>query len=132
MRDVFAETMTVRVAISFKRRRGRKRIIAPDGTELETATSSPEGEIDSALMKAIARAYRWQRMLEGGEYATLRELAKAERLDAAYVSRVLKLTLLSPSLFENALNGHQSTGLDLRKLARPIPVDWEEQACMFR
>ena len=132
MRDVPAETMTVRVPISFKRRRGRKRIVAPDGTELVPASSPPAGEIDSALVKAIVRAYRWQRMLESGEHATLRDLASAERLDVAYVSRVLRLTLLAPTLVEKSLDGRQATGLDLQKLARPIPVDWKEQDRMFQ
>ena len=122
--------LTVKVPIALARRRGRKRIIAPDGTEM--ATPAPAPSIDSALVKAIARAYRWQRLLECGMYSTLKELAAAERLDPAYVSRVLKLTLLAPSLVENALNGHQATGLNLQKLARPIPVDWEEQARIFR
>ena len=124
------KTLTVEVPIAHARRRGRKRIVAPDGSEMTTPAPAPS--IDSALIKAIARAYRWQRLLESGMYSTLKELAAAERLDPAYVSRVLKLTLLAPSLVENALNGHQTSGLDLQKLARPIPVDWEEQARIFR
>ena len=126
MRNIAADTITVKVPIAFKRRRGRKRILAPDGTEL--ASSPPAGGIDSALVKAIARAYRWQRMLENGDYATLRELAKAERLDAAYVSRMLKLTLLAPTLVEKALSGTQTGALDLYTLAKPLPPDWHEQA----
>ena len=131
MRDVPAATMTVRVPMSFKRRRGRKRIVAPDGTELEPASSPPTGEIHSALVKAIARAYRWQRMLESGDFATLRELAKAERLDAAYVSRVLRLTLLAPELVEAAVNGSQTVALDLMKLTSPFSPDWQEQTHLF-
>ena len=132
MRDVPAETMTVRVPISFKRRRGRKRIVAPDGSEQVPALSSPNRETDSALVKAIARAYRWQRMLERGEYATLRELARVERLDAAYVSRILRLTLLAPELVEAAVNGSQTIALDLRKLASPFSPDWQDQARLFK
>ena len=124
MRNVPAETMTVKVPIEFKRRRGRKRIVAPEGTELEPAASPLAGEVDNALVKAIARAYRWQRMLESGEYATLRELAKAERLDAAYVSRVLQLTLLAPPLVEAILEGRQPEGLTLKKLKQGVPVEW--------
>ncbi len=131
MKRLTAGTITVTVPITFKRRRGRKRIVAPDGTELAPQSQSVR-EIDNALVKAIARAYRWQRMLESGTYSTLKDLAAVERLDPAYVSRVLKLTLLAPPLVENALNGHQTTGLDLQKLTRPIPVDWKEQARMFR
>lgn len=128
MREVFADTITVKVPIAFKRRRGRKRIVAPDGTELVPASSPPAGEIDSALVKAIARAYRWQRMLESGEYATLRELAKAERLDPAYVSRVLRLTLLAPPLMEAILEGRQPEGLTVKKLMRDASSVWADTA----
>ncbi|WP_108663817.1 hypothetical protein [Acuticoccus kandeliae] len=127
---MFADTITVTVPITFKRRRGRKRIVAPDGTELAPGTPSV-GEIDNALVKAIARAYRWQRMLESGEHATLRELAKAERLDPAYVSRVLKLTLLAPMLIEDAINGTKTSALDLRKLTGRFSLDWQEQASLI-
>ena len=130
---MFADTITVKVPIAFKRRRGRKRIVAPDGTELAPAASSPPAsEIDSALVKAIARAYRWQRMLERGEYATLRELATVERLDAAYVSRILRLTLLAPELVEAAVNSSQTIALDLRKLTSPFSPDWQDQARLFK
>ena len=128
MRDIPAETMTVRVPISFKRRRGRKRIVAPDGSEQVPALSSPNREIDSALVKAIARAYRWQRMLESGEFATLRELAKAERLDPAYVSRVFRLTLLAPTCVEAILSGRQSSGTTAKKLMSRLPSEWSRQS----
>lgn len=131
MTDVPAETFTVQVPIAFKRRRGRKRIVAPDGTELELepASSPTVGEIDNALVKAIARAYRWQRMLESGEYATLRELAKAERLDAAYVSRVLRLTLLAPPLVEAILEGRQPPSVTLKGLMRDASPVWADTWC---
>ncbi|WMS41834.1 hypothetical protein RDV64_17435 [Acuticoccus sp. MNP-M23] len=119
------KTMTVKVPITFQRWRGRKRVVTPDGIELKP---SPEREIDNALVKAIARAHRWQRMLEGGEYATLRELATAERINPSYVSRVLRLTLLSPTLVENALNGTQAVTLDFQSLSKPFSADWNEQA----
>ena len=125
--NTLPSTITVKVPIALKRQRGRKRIVAPDGSELAPAAAQPAGEIDSALVKAIARAYRWQRMLESGEYGTLRELAKAERLDPAYVSRLLRLTLLAPNLIESALDGIPSSHLDLRTLAKPFPIDWREQ-----
>lgn len=115
MSEAGVDTITVKVPIAFQRQRGRKRIVAPDGTEVAVASPSKR-EIDSALVKAIARAYRWQRMLEGGAYATLRDLAKAERLDPAYVSRILKLTLLAPPLVEAILNGQQPNGVTLKGL----------------
>lgn len=125
MSEVFADTITVKVPIAFKRRRGRKRIVAPDGTELVPASSPPAGELDSALVKAIARAHRWQQMLERGEYATVRELAKAERLDAAYVSRVLRLVLLPPPFVEAVVEGRQPAGVTLKELIGRVPMEWE-------
>ena len=126
MRD-FSADMTMQVPIAFKRRRGRKRIVAPDGAEVAPASSPHAGKIDSALVKAIARAYRWQRMLESGEYATLRELAKAERLDPAYVSRMLRLTLLAPNLVQRILDGPRSRTPSLEALRATLPPDWTAQ-----
>jgi hypothetical protein len=81
----------------FHRRGGRKRIVAPDGSQI-VPTSKPQP--DGTLVKVLARAYRWQRVLESGEYATLAELADAERISRSYVSRVLRLTLLAPEIVE--------------------------------
>jgi len=125
MSDV--NTITVNVPIAFKRRRGRKRLVAPDGREL-VVVSQPTKEIDNALVKAIARAYRWQRMLESGEFATLRELAAAERLDAAYISRMLKLTLLPPVMVEAILAGQQSREVTLNTLIRGEVSVWPATA----
>ena len=76
--DVTADgrTITVRIPISIRKRGGRKLILAPDGTS-ETWTS-PCRRIDSAMVKAIARAFRWREMLENGTYATIAEIAVAE------------------------------------------------------
>jgi hypothetical protein len=79
------ETLIVRIPMRFQRRGGRKRIVAPDGSEVvPTAKPQPDG----TLVKALARAWRWQRMLEAGKYGTLSELADAERISRSYVCRV--------------------------------------------
>jgi hypothetical protein len=70
-------TVTVRVPISFKRRGGRKLVLAPNGTSVTTAPI--HRHIDNAMVKSIARAFRWREMLESGEYATIREIAEAEK-----------------------------------------------------
>lgn len=66
-------------------------------------------------------------MLETGEFATLIELAAAERLDRSFVSHVLQLTLLSPDLVEAILDGRQSMRVQLQALVRGLPVEWERQ-----
>jgi hypothetical protein len=112
-------TLIVRIPMRFQRRGGRKRIVAPDGSEI-APTSKPAP--DGTLVKALARAHRWQRMLESGEYATLAEMADAERISRSYVSRVLRLTLLAPDIVERILDGRPTVGLP--QLLKPFPVEW--------
>lgn len=118
-------SMTVRVPIEIRRRGGRKLVLAPDGAEV---TAGPvTRHVDSAMVKAIARAFRWRDILESGEYATIREIAAAEKVNESYVGRVVRLTLLAPAIVEAILNGRQSAGLHLEHLLRPFPVEWPNQ-----
>ena len=94
--------LTVHIPLTIRRRGGRKIVVAPQG-EYPQAIQRPR--IDSTLVKAIARAHRWQRLIEEGAYSTLRELAAAECISPTYVSRLLKLTLLSPEAVEKLLDG---------------------------
>ena len=119
------QTVTVRVPISIKRRGGRKLVLAPDGAE---ATAAPVSRhVDNATVKAIARAFRWRDMLESGEYATIREIAAAEKINEFYVGRVLRLTLLGPDIVDAILGGRQPAGLQLDNLMKRFPVIWQEQ-----
>jgi hypothetical protein len=119
-------TLIVRIPMRFQHRGGRKRIVAPDGSEI-VPTSKPHP--DGALVKALARAHRWQRILESGEYATLAELADAERISRSYVSRVLRLTLLAPDIVERILDGRPTASLP--QLLKPFPFEWQKQKVRF-
>ena len=99
-------SVTVSVPLTIRRRGGRKAIIGPDGIErqakaAENGVTSVSG--DPALVKALARGFRWRRMLEEGRYASIRELAIAEKVDRTYVGRVLNLTLMPPKEVEALL-----------------------------
>jgi hypothetical protein len=118
-------TVTVRVPISIRKRGGRRLVLAPDGTNVTAA--SVIRHIDNAMVKAIARAFRWREMLEDGDYATIREIANAEKINETYVGRVLRLTLLAPDIVEAILNGRQPAALQLDTLMRLFPVEWEPQ-----
>jgi hypothetical protein len=120
-------TLVVRIPMRFQRRGGRKRIVAPDGTEF-ASISKPQS--DGTLVKALARAWRWQRMLESGQVASLAELAKADRIGPAYLSRLLRLTLLAPDIVDRILDGRP--GFDLARLMQPFPLEWERQRERFR
>jgi len=82
---------------------------------------------DSTLVKALARAFRWRRMMETGRFATLNELAAAEKINSSYVSRLLRLTLLAPGIVEAILNGRQPDGMTLPGLMEQFPVEWPRQ-----
>lgn len=117
--------VTVRVPISIKRRGGRKLVLAPDRTNVTAAPVCRH--IDNAMVKAIARAFRWRDLLESGQYQTIREIAVAEKINESYVGRVLRLTLLAPDIVEAILGGRQPAGLQLDGLLRRFSVEWEAQ-----
>jgi hypothetical protein len=100
-------------------------VLAPDGTNV-TAAVVPR-RVDSAMVKAIARAFRWREMLENGTYATIAEIAAAESINESYVGRLLRLTLLAPDLVEKILCGRQHAKMTLTTLMQPFPVDWKAQ-----
>jgi len=83
------------------------------------------------MIKALARAFRWRKLLETSVYATVGEIAKAERINTSYVSRVLRLTLLAPDIIETILDGRQPAELTMAALMKPFPVEWHLQANMF-
>jgi hypothetical protein len=86
----------------FKRQGGRKRILAPDGSDLAPPTRA---QPDGTLVKALARAWRWQRQLDSGVYASLAEIAAAEKLSPSYVSRIARLALLAPDISRRSSPG---------------------------
>ena len=85
------------------------------------------GRADSTLVKALARAFRWKRMLESGEFATIAELAEREGIAPSYMTRVLRLTLLAPDIVEAILDGKQGPEVTLARLLEPFPLAWNDQ-----
>ena len=121
-------TLTVHVPMAFAKRGGRKLVISPDGLPT-VAASRPR--VDNTMVKALARAFRWRRLMETGVCATVEEIAAAETINASYVSRVLRLTLLVPDLVEAILDGRQPAEMTLAVLMKPFPVDWKAQRAVF-
>jgi hypothetical protein len=121
-----ASSLTVRVPLTIRHRPGRKTVITPEPvTEVTPATASIYA--DPALVKALARAHRWKRLLENGQYASLGELAAAEKLDRGYLGRILQLTLLAPDLVKDILDGRQPAELSLPRLMAGLEPGWTEQ-----
>jgi len=116
-------TITVRIPIAIRRRGGKKLVLAPDGAIAPSFTR----RVDDSMVKALARAFRWQDLLENGTYATIAEMAKAESINETYVGRILRLTLLSPQIIEMIVSGRNPYNLTLANLMRTFPVVWRQQ-----
>lgn len=111
-----------RSGVSYPLSGGRKLVITPDGTN-----ERPRPRTDSALVKALARAHRWQRMLESGRFASIAKLAAAEKIDRPYLCRMLRLALLAPEIIEAIFGGSQPEEITLDKLLKPLPSGPVEQ-----
>ena len=121
-----AQILTVRVPLTVRKRGGRKLVITPD-----VRTVALHARVDVTLVKAVARTFRWRRMLETGRYNTIDELAAGEKINSSYVSRILRLTLLAPDIVEAILNGQHSERLILPALMKSFPTDWGKQRQAF-
>ncbi|HEV2630830.1 MAG TPA: hypothetical protein VGV41_19575 [Pseudolabrys sp.] len=117
-----AQTVTVHVPMKFTWRGGRKTIVSEIGP-----ASPPLPKTEDALLKALAKAFRWRGQIESGEYASITELAKARGVNDSYACRLLRLTLLSPEIVTAILDRRQHADLTLKQLTRPLPIEWDRQ-----
>jgi len=112
--------LTVRVPLAVRKLRGGpKLVLMPGGMAPRGASAA-----DTTLVKALARAFRWRRMMETGRYGTIDELAAAEKINSSYVSRVLRLTLVAPDIVDAILDGRQPEGMTLQKMMKGVEVVW--------
>ena len=114
------DTITVHVPFRVVKRGGRKEMHLPEGAAQLRRT-------DSTLIKALARAFRWKRLLDAGSFATIEEIAAHERISASYLTRVMRLTLLAPDIIEAILDGRQGPEVTLALVLEPFPVEWAQQ-----
>ncbi|KZD12920.1 hypothetical protein [Oceanibaculum pacificum] len=114
------DTITLHIPFRIVKRGGRKEMHLPQG-----ASELPR--TDSTLVKALVRAFRWKRMLEAGEFATITELAESEGIAQSYMTRVLRLTLLAPDLVEAILDGKHRAEVTLAQVLETFPVEWWSQ-----
>ena len=122
---VIPDTITVHVPFRIVKRGGRKEMYLPD-------SATQTRQTDSTLIKALARAFRWKRMLESGEFATIAELAKQEGIASSYMTRVMRLTLLAPDIAVAILEGTRAREMALTIMLEPFPVEWAGQFVAFR
>lgn len=121
-------TMVISIPISMRRTGGRKTVVTPANA---TPWAAPPARVDNTIVKALVRAHRWRSMLESKLFASVRDLAKAKKINEAYLGRVLRLTLPSPKITEAILSGRQREELELAELLKPFPIEWQTQEVAF-
>ena len=114
------DTMTIHVPFRVVKRGGRKEMQLPEG-------AAQPRKPDNTLIKALARAFRWKRLLETGQFATIAELAEHEGIAAPYLTRTMRLAQLAPDVVEAILDGRQPRHLTLEALRQPLPEAWDAQ-----
>ena len=122
MKSPNSNTVTVHVPMEFVIRGGKKTIIS------ELIAAPPQPRVDNAILKALARAHRWRKLVEDGTYTSITELAKAEGVNESYACRLFRLTLLAPEIVTSVLDGAHKSDLMLKDLLKPLPARWSEQA----
>ena len=110
----------IKIPIEFRYDNGRKRIYYPELPDEQLKINKP-------LATGIARAYRWQELLDSGEFDSPEALAEALNVNVTYVRRILKLTLLAPPIVDAIFAGKAPWTLSLTKLDTDLPFSWKEQ-----
>ena len=118
------ETVTLHVPFRVVKRGGRKEMHLPEGAMHSRRT-------DNTLVKALARAFRWKRMIDTGRYATITDLAAHEGIAPSYLTRILRLTLLAPDIVDTILEGQQGPDVTLARLMDGFPEEWRRQRKSF-
>ena len=111
----------VTIPISLRFRSGRKRVVFPENDAVE---------VDPLVMN-IARAFRWQKLINSGVYRNAAELAKAIGKDHAFVARTTRLTLLAPEIVHAILDGTLKRNIPIENFRKEMPIRWEDQKKLF-
>jgi hypothetical protein len=128
MTTALPNRVVTEIPMHFRRHGGKTVVIHPDG---QRVVEHSLARTDQTLIKVIARAFRWERLLRDGTYATVDEIAKAEDISPSYVSRVIRITLLAPDIITAVLEARHPPTFTMRKVLNPFPLLWSEQVQEF-
>lgn len=117
-------TLTIHIPMQFKRRGGRKLVLAPDGM---TVPLAPRPAVDDTMLKILIKAHRWRRRIESGAAKSVTDLAEQEKVTVPYVTKLLAVTCLAPDITAAILDGRQPRGLSANVMLKAVPESWEEQ-----
>ena len=114
--------ITISLPITIRRRCAHKRILGP-----ALAASDWEPIKLTPFQHALIKGYRWLDMLESGELASMKDLARREGVDPSVVSRLINLTTLAPEIVDAILDDMLPTNVTLLDIVIDPPLAWDEQ-----
>lgn len=117
----------VHIPLNLKRTSGRKRIITREEPEHRSSANDHCIAYRNAMLIAIARGFRWRKLLDEGRYMSIRQMANDLGVVAPYMSRLIRLTFLAPDIIEAIVDGREPDGMSIERLRKPMPMLWEEQ-----
>ena len=115
-------SMSVFIPLAIRKRNGRPKIVPPAGM-----VSENDGGVDPHVLRAIARAWSWRRKLDSGEASTILDIAQAEDVTDRYVSRMIRLAYLAPTILEKVVLERCSPAVSVKDLAAAAELHWAEQ-----
>ena len=97
------------------------------------AADEPPAESDNrhAMLLAIARGRRWQKLIDDNEVGSAKDIAERIGRDVSYVARIIRLADLAPGIVHSIIAGDCPDRLSLDMLKNCLPIEWEEQRRMF-
>jgi DNA invertase Pin-like site-specific DNA recombinase len=120
------DVITLRVPARLKRV-GREMRMLVEGAADQTAA-------DPSLLRVIARAHDLQGRLSQNTDLTVHDVAREERVTAAYIYMLLRLPWLAPDITTAIVYGRQPQQLSAKTLMRKasrLPADWTEQRTLL-
>lgn len=131
MRLQFIETenvLTIRMPVAFKRRSGRKMIIAPQLCWPCRMRKICVGQKPiQSFVNALVKAFQWQGLIDQG-IAPAPRMWPSAKAEVTHVYRVMRLTMLAPDIVEAILDGKQPRTLTLQNIVRGFPISWKRAA----
>jgi hypothetical protein len=93
------------------------------------AVSGSAPKIDSTILKATARACRWLNDSLSGRVASMAEIGQREGVGTRYVSRMIRLAFLAPTIIERIVEGRQPPELTAQfpSTSGDLPLSWRAQ-----
>lgn len=120
----------INIPMSLRSVSGRKRIVTPSPVDM---VGSPRSIHTNAAVKALARAYSWQKMMDEGQVSSATEISERLNLDLSYVTRTLRLVNLSPKIVRRILSDDVPDKLSLAALtSKVLSASWQEQEEQFK